>query len=134
MTIGVDFYSNDMIIDRTLYKLVIWDMAGQERFGFMRPAFYKGSSGGFIAFSLVDDQSLQDVPGWVKEAEDNIGKVPLILVGTKRDLGANIKRDPRKLVKELGFEGYIETSALSGENIEEAVKLLVTRITRESTK
>lgn len=128
MTIGVDFYSKDMVIDGTLFKLVIWDMAGQERFGFMRPAFYKGCSGGFIAFSLVDDQSIKDVPGWVKEAENNIGRVPLVLVGTKRDLGISIGVNPTKLAEELGFDGYIETSALSGENIEEAVRLLVRKI------
>ncbi|HIE23578.1 MAG TPA: hypothetical protein EYP68_05050 [Candidatus Korarchaeota archaeon] len=67
MTIGVDFYSKDIVVDGKLYKLVIWDMVGQERFGFMRPAFYKGCSGGFIAFSLVDDQSIKDVLEWVKK-------------------------------------------------------------------
>ena len=78
----------------------------------------------------MDDKSFKD-PGWVKEADENVGKIPLILVGTKRDLEVSITGDPRKLAEELGFEGYIETSALSGENIEETVKLLVRRIAQK---
>jgi len=56
----------------------------------------------------------------------------LILVGTKRDLGISIGIDPRKLAEELGFDDYIETSALSGENIEEAVRLLIRKNQRDN--
>jgi len=124
-TIGVDFYSKHQIIERYLVRLVIWDLAGQERFGLMRPNFYKGSSGGFVAFSLVDDKSFRDVPGWVKEVRDNLGEVPMLLIGTKSDLGVKISGDPMKYVQELGFMGYLNTSALTGENINEAVRRLV---------
>jgi small GTP-binding protein len=124
-TIGVDFYSKHQIIERYLIRLVIWDLAGQERFGLMRPGFYKGSSGGFVAFSLVDEKSFRDVPGWVKEVRDNLGEVPMLLIGTKSDLGVKITGDPMKYVRELGFVGYLNTSALTGENINEAVRKLV---------
>ncbi|RLG40968.1 MAG: hypothetical protein DRO05_05095 [Thermoproteota archaeon] len=127
-TIGVDFYSKHQIIDRFLIRLVIWDLAGQERFGLMRPNFYRGSSGGFVAFSLVDERSFKSVPGWVEEVRANLGDVPMLLIGTKSDLGVKISGDPEEYVRKFGFEGYISTSALTGENIDEAVRSLVSKI------
>lgn len=127
-TIGVDFYSKHQIIEGYLIRLVIWDLAGQERFGLMRPSFYKGSSGGFVAFSLVDEKSFRNVPGWVEEVRRNLGEVPMLLIGTKSDLGIKISGDPMEYVRKFGFEGYINTSALTGENINEAVRSLVSRI------
>jgi len=130
-TISVGFYSKHQIIERYLIRLVIWDLAGQERFGLMRPGFYKGSSGGFVAFSLVNERSFRDVLGWVKEVRDNLGDVPMLLIGTKSDLGVKISGDPMKYVRELGFVGYLNTSALTGENINGAVRSLVETILRK---
>ncbi len=130
-TIGVDFYSKHHFIERYLIRLVIWDLAGQERFGLMRPNFYRGSAGGFVAFSLVDDKSFRDVPGWVKEVRDNLGEVPMLLIGTKSDLGVKISGNPMKYVQEFGFVGYLNTSALTGKNINEAVRKLVKTILKK---
>jgi len=46
----------------------------------------------------------------------------------KSDLGVKISGDPEEYVRKFGFEGYISTSALTGENIDEAVRSLVSKI------
>lgn len=131
-TIGVDFYSKDIIVNHHIVKLLIWDLAGQERFGIMRPSFYSGAAGGFVAFSMVDEQSVKDIPGWVEEAQTNIGPVPMLLVGTKSDLGSKISDDPRSYKEKFEFLSYTETSALTGENIDDAVRLLCRKIMASS--
>ncbi len=128
-TIGADFYTRRVKVDGGELVLIIWDLAGQERFGFIRSSFYAGSKGVVVVFSLVDRKSFEDVPGWVREARDNVGEVPILLVGSKKDLGAEVDRSSAEdMVRKLGLIGYVETSAKTGEGVEDAFMTLTKKV------
>jgi small GTP-binding protein len=60
-TIGVDFKVKSITVDGCKLKLQIWDTAGQERFKTVNQAYYKGSDGVVLVYSLIDQTSFENI-------------------------------------------------------------------------
>ena len=71
-------------------ELFFWDIAGQDTFHFLRPAFYQGSRAVIIVYSLEDSdhgkRSLEHVDEWHEDIKMQCGDLPIILFGNKVDL------------------------------------------------
>ena len=69
-----------------------------------------------------------ELPKWIQETETSLGeRIPIILLANKVDLlESRIITTEMALdfVKENNLSGYLETSALSGQNVEQAFYLL----------
>ncbi len=124
-------------------KLVFWDIAGQKNFLKLRHAFYKGAAAVIIVFSHeandFGEKSFQNIRKWFEEVKKYCGTKPTVLFGNKIDLIDNNdlisnEDQPRsdvnveKIVKELKFQGYFKTSALTGEEVTTAFKFLTNHI------
>lgn len=137
MTIGVDFLNKEINFDDTNAKLTIWDIAGQKRFKFMRKNFYGGAAGALLVFDLTRENTFQEViKRWYPEMTQFLDKnVPFILIGNKVDLikeiGSVIDSEKAKKFAESKGSIYIETSAKTGQNIEDAFMELTRRIALE---
>jgi len=89
-TIGAQFseYTEDIEGDRC--ELIFWDIAGQDEFHFLRPAFYRSSLASIIVFSLeMNDfgkESFKHVSDWHKEIKKFCGNIPIILLNSLRRL------------------------------------------------
>ena len=134
LTIGVDFLSKEVEIgsgEKT--RLTIWDIGGQDRFKFMRSRFYDGASGALLVFDLSRAQTYKEIRKWLKEFRQFAGeKVPFLLIGNKSDLIADVgevidRAEPKKFAENENSI-YIETSAKSGDNVEDAFTKLVQRL------
>ena len=130
MTIGVQVlsktieFSNDITI-----KLTLWDIGGQKRFQELRKHFFKATQGALLVFDLIREDTFKSVGEWLKEAEGVINhKIPFILIGNKADLikekGRTLNPKEAELFAVEGKSTYIETSAKTGENIEDIFELL----------
>ena len=123
MTIGMEPYTRYQTINKANVCFSIWDIAGQERFKIMRGMFYRGSLAALVVFDLTRETSLEHVHKWIIESRKEAPDVLYILVGNKSDLvndRAVPKRDAEKIAKEFDCISYIETSALTGKNVNEA--------------
>ena len=102
----------------------IWDTAGQNDFGRVRPLAYNGCNVFLICFSLVDRNSFETaISNWLPEVTTLGPMCPHILVGTKADLKEQYEKDPSKKhlcisreeglakAKEHNFFSYQECSA-----------------------
>ncbi len=125
--------------DSTIIQLVLWDIGGQERFALMRQQFYQGSDALFLIFDLTNPDSFMNIPGWYSDIQKQIGSsednITGFLVGNKKDLEKDIRINTikaKELAEKLNLE-YIETSAMSGENVEKAFTNIAT-ILYESRK
>ncbi|CAG2120866.1 unnamed protein product, partial [Medioppia subpectinata] len=68
-------------------ELELWDTAGQEDFDRLRPLSYPDTDVLLLCFSIVSPDSLSNVfEKWVPEVKKFCEDVPIVLVGTKRDL------------------------------------------------
>ncbi|MED6238204.1 Ras- protein Rap-2a [Ataeniobius toweri] len=83
-----DFYRKEIEVDSSPSVLEILDTAGTEQFASMRDLYIKNGQGFILVYSLVNQQSFQDI----KPMRDQIirvkryERVPMILVGNKVDL------------------------------------------------
>ncbi|MHA2281490.1 MAG: Rab family GTPase [Promethearchaeota archaeon] len=112
--------------DSTIIQLVLWDIGGQKKFEFMRPKFYQGVDALFLMFDLTNPDSFMSVPTWYSDIQEQLKSgeddLPGFLIGNKKDLRKKIKINTLKakeLAAKLNLE-YIETSAMSGENVDRA--------------
>ncbi|TES96348.1 MAG: GTP-binding protein [Promethearchaeota archaeon] len=125
---SIHFYGNEVYFS-------LWDVAGQEYFKRFRKTYYIGAQAAFIVFDVCERDSFANVKVWYKELKDYLNKknIPIVIVGNKIDLSDQRKvqyKDGMALVDELTRENtdshfsYIETSALTGENIKDSFSLI----------
>ncbi|MCD6446507.1 GTP-binding protein, partial [Candidatus Bathyarchaeota archaeon] len=125
MTIGMEPSEKFVTLkDGTIIALSIWDLAGQERFRFIRHTFYKGAKAALMVFDLTRVSTLKDIEHWNKEFVSHCGPNAIkILVGNKNDLEDEIAVSEQECIdmhKKIQSLDFIRTSALTGEHVNEA--------------
>ena len=130
-TIGVEFSHKKFVVENRKIKAQIWDTAGQERYKAITRAYYKGAKGAFIVYDITRKETFDDVDKWRNELISSCNQeITVMLIGNKCDL-----EDQREISKEQGEEkaksfgfSFLETSALSGENLEKGFQMLIEEI------
>ncbi|MCE7740033.1 MAG: GTP-binding protein [Candidatus Heimdallarchaeota archaeon] len=139
MTIGMEPSEKHIDLeDGTRVALSIWDLAGQERFRFIRHTFYKGARAALLVYDLTRAATLKDVQKWEKEFVDNCGKdVIKVLIGNKEDLKNQIavsKKEYDAVHTKIKSHFSIRTSALTGNQVEEAFTNIAQLLVNQSKK
>ena len=136
LTIGVNFHSMDLKIrskdenknDKETYNVQsIFDFGGQERFKALIPKFLGGANGVLLVFDLTRPKTLDSIPDWYEDVKSYLKKgVKGYVVGNKNDLVdyRKINKDEALKTAEKLKLGYVETSALTGENVDDAFSKL----------
>ena len=60
LTIGVEFGSNNIIVDNNIFRVQIWDTAGQENFRSITRSYYKNSACALIVYDITRRQSFEN--------------------------------------------------------------------------
>ena len=119
-------------------KLSLWDTAGQETYKSVTRSYFRGASGALLVFDLSRRSTFLHVTDWLSDlrqiAEPDI---VVVLVGNKADLVAGdddggkrevSRREAEEWARKNGVLEYVETSAKSGENVENAFCRVAERI------
>ena len=130
-TVGVEFGAKNIEINGRIYRIQIWDTAGQENFRSIARAYYKNSICACIVYDITSRNSFNSVQSWIDDCTKQTPKsILLLLIGNKNDLN-----DRREVQYEEGAEFakkrnmiFLETSAKTGNNIDNIFERSVKQI------
>ncbi|KAG6810853.1 hypothetical protein H0H92_010068 [Tricholoma furcatifolium] len=127
-TLGVEFGSKLITIpdEDKVVKLQCWDTAGTESFRSITRSYYRGAAGCLLVYDVTSRKSFINARSWLADVREHADpNLTCILVGNKVDLCET--RSRREVPTEeaqlwAAEEGllFVEASAKSGENVEEA--------------
>jgi len=122
-TVGKESYIYQVNMHGYDLKMKIWDTAGQERFKSMSIQVIKNSDAVILVYAINDINSFNSLDMWLSKLNDatDLSKKPIIIVGNKSDVNDRkiSYEEGKKYAESKGYNFY-ETSAKSGEHIEEA--------------
>ena len=122
LTIGVEFGAKNIEISSKIFRIQIWDTAGQENFRSITRAYYKNSVCALVVYDISSRDSFNNVMSWIDDCKNQSPKtIFIVLVGNKSDLD-----DKRQVSYEEGKELadknellFFESSAKDGINVDE---------------
>jgi len=133
-TIGVEFGAKNIQLNDQIYRIQIWDTAGQENFRSITRAYFKNCVCAMIVYDITCRKSFEHIQNWLQDVHDQSPKTVLtILIGNKIDL-----EDKRAISTDEGQEYatqngliFMETSAKTGEGVEEIFKISAEEIEKK---
>ena len=142
MTIGADFSVKQVPYEDYIVNLQIWDLAGQPRFSEVRGAYYANCYGAIVVFDITRPNTFSNIDYWINELVryNEHRLVPMVIVGNKADLRSSTPTEVQvdknaalayalTLTEWGGLKvDFIETSALSGQNVNSAFERLIDKI------
>ena len=132
-TVGLDSFTKDEIIDDKTVRIKIWDTAGQERYKSLTKGFFRNAEGVMLVYDVTNSETYENLKFWLQSIKNNtspdMGEIPIILIGNKIDCeDREVKvEEAENFWKEQGYP-YFETSAKTGENIDNTIKYLVKKV------
>ncbi len=114
-------------------RFVMWDLAGQAQFKRVRQSYISKAEAGVLVFDVTRKETFDSVENWHKEIVGVSPTISLVLVGNKVDLTEDrvvSAEEGEEISKRLNLS-YIETSAKTGENINDAFKMLALQMIKK---
>ncbi|CAK8696808.1 dnaJ homolog subfamily C member 27-like [Clavelina lepadiformis] len=138
-TVGIDYGVTKVHVNQKELKVNIFDMAGHPYFFEVRNEFYRDTQAALLVFDVCDRRSFESLESWLVEMKQEMGRtqnidnVLFFVCANKID---KVKRDVSTLEGRLWAESkgfhYFETSAASGEGINEMFQDLFNKLVEMS--
>ena len=118
--------------DDTECEAVLWDLAGQHVYRQIHSIFLENVAAALVLFDPSNRQEpLKGVQFWLEQLKGRGDLPPAVLVGARVDRGgpALSKQELEQFCQRYGIRGgYISTSALSGEGLNDLLEILKAQI------
>ncbi|TXT54515.1 MAG: putative Small GTP-binding domain protein [Candidatus Thorarchaeota archaeon] len=129
MTVGLDISTCELEdeIDGSRFKVVTFDLGGQDRFRSFQEEFSVGSKVCLVTIDLARYSSLVEIEEWINFI-DHVPKKGRILVANKSDLDAEISDSEIAEISKRYNMPWLKVSSKTGENIDELERWIVQAI------
>lgn len=128
-TVGVKVDKKVVAIGADQVTLLLWDIEGAETEHDLRRSYLRGASGYLLVVDGTRGDTLYKALALQSRAEETLGQVPFLILLNKADLPDmwKISDRERDALKQKGWQ-VINTSAKTGEGVEEAFLALTQRV------
>jgi len=119
-TIGMKISRKTLEIQDRSLTLLIWDLAGGEKFSRITPSYYRGAAGAILVCDLTRIETLPILTHYAEDFQKLNPRAPLLVVGNKVDLHnqqAISSTELHKVATQLRTSCFT-SSAKTGENVE----------------
>lgn len=126
-TVGVKVDTKEIEHDdlSVSHKLVIWDVAGSDRFGNTEFAYLRGASGYIFVADGTRSLTLKSVHDLREQITDKYGAVPCVLLVNKKDLTGQWELSEKQFLELVErYCNVYATSAKTGDEVETALRSL----------
>merc|ERR1719487_2397431 len=119
-------------LSECVVKFEIWDTAGQERYKSLAPMYYRGAAAAVIVYDITSKESFENAKSWVVELQST--DTLIALAGNKSDLDDNrvVERETAQVYADDMGILFMETSAKSGQNVQEIFHEIAVRLPKQS--
>lgn len=121
-TLGTEFFEGIYPADDNgnSIKFEVWDTAGQEAYKSITSLFFQNCVIAVLVFDVSLKKSIQSLDYYVNLLKENEPDCFIAVVGNKIDLKREISREEgENYTRSIGSNFYMETSALTGEGVQE---------------
>ena len=66
-TVGVEFGAKNLEVNGRIYRIQIWDTAGQENFRSIARAYYKNSVCACVVYDITNRNSFNSIQSWIDD-------------------------------------------------------------------
>ncbi|MCJ7561771.1 MAG: GTP-binding protein [Thermoplasmata archaeon] len=120
ISFGTKVSKKTVTVSEAAADLMIWDILGQKTHESLHSAYYRGAAGAFAVCDFTRRPTVESVATWIDGIRSVVGDIPIIMLANKSDLPkAFPSKEIRSIASSKGCE-MMETSAKTGENVEEA--------------
>ena len=89
-TIGMEYATQTLNVDKHLIRAQIWDTAGQERYRAIANAYYRQAVGVLVVYDITERTTFENLDRWLNEIRTHADQqIVILLVGNKSDLARN---------------------------------------------
>ncbi len=118
-------------------EMAIWDVMGHRRFReLLDDAYFMGASGILAVADVTRKETVSALYEWIARVDAVSGPAPVVIAVNKSDLKDQAQVTESDVAPVAGaLHGtYLTTSAKTGEGVEEAFRLLATRIAERALR
>ena len=128
-SIGVEFIAKNITINDTIFRIQVWDTAGQENFVSMTKVYYRNSSVAFFIYDITEKESFHHIEFWLNELKKEAPEsILLVLIGNKNDMN-----NKRQINYEQGKD-FAEKHEMLFFEVSAKNKINIDKIFQESTQ
>uniref|UniRef100_A0A8C6TDV0 RAB17, member RAS oncogene family n=1 Tax=Neogobius melanostomus TaxID=47308 RepID=A0A8C6TDV0_9GOBI len=131
-TVGCAYQTHVVSVNGASLRFEIWDTAGQERYHSVTPLYYRGAHAALLVYDISKRETFTRAQQWLQELEKQIipDSTVVWLVGNKADLTQSRQvsaQEGQNLAEDRGL-GFLETSALSGDHVNQLLLTVAYRV------
>ncbi|XP_072296275.1 ras-related protein Rab-17-like [Eucyclogobius newberryi] len=131
-TVGCAYHTHVVRVNGASLRFEIWDTAGQEKYHSVTPLYYRGAHAALVVYDISKRESFTRAQFWLRELEQQYipDSTVVWLVGNKTDLEQSRQvslQEGQSLAEDRGL-GFVETSALSGDHVNQLLRTVAYRV------
>lgn len=131
-TFGAKVTKKVLDLEEVELTMMIWDILGQKGQKSLHASYYSGTNGALVVCDLSRPETLESTLEWAIDLRKVAGDIPIVPVANKMDLPAQVTQDGMERMAAVLGDGFILTSARTGEGVPAAFERLAKRMTGAS--